>query len=122
MKASIRSLRASTAGEGLKSTPENYNYRATGSYSSRFLPISTPMEANGNRATRIVVVDDSEVVRATLREMFANDEAAAGFELVGEAADGEEGLVVAKREQPDVVVMDLKMPGISGIEATWKLG
>jgi DNA-binding NarL/FixJ family response regulator len=66
-----------------------------------------------------VVVDDSEVVRMKLRGLIEGTE---GFELVGEAANGEEGLKVVKQEQPDIVVMDLRMPGMSGIEATWQLG
>lgn len=68
---------------------------------------------------RIVVVDDSEVVRMKLRALMEADQ---GFELVGEAASGEEGLKVVQQEQPDIVIMDLRMPGMSGIEATWQLG
>jgi DNA-binding NarL/FixJ family response regulator len=68
---------------------------------------------------RVVVVDDSEVVRMKLRGLLA---AAQDFELVGEAPDGETGLKAVEEHQPDLVVMDLKMPGISGIEATWQLG
>jgi DNA-binding NarL/FixJ family response regulator len=68
---------------------------------------------------RVVVVDDSEVVRMKLRALL---NATPDFELVGEASDGEMGLRVVKVQQPDLVVMDLRMPGISGIEATWQLG
>jgi DNA-binding NarL/FixJ family response regulator len=68
---------------------------------------------------RVVVVDDSEVVRMKLRGLLNG---ADDLELVGEAPDGETGLAVVKDELPDLVVMDLKMPGISGIEATWQLG
>ena len=68
---------------------------------------------------RVVVVDDSEVVRTKLRSLL---KAESGFELVGEAEDGESGLEVAREQQPDLVVMDLRMPGISGIQATWQLG
>jgi DNA-binding NarL/FixJ family response regulator len=75
-------------------------------------------EAEATRL-RVVVVDDSEVVRAKLRRLL---EAERSFELVGEADDGESGLVVAREQQPDLVVMDLRMPGMSGIEATWQLG
>jgi DNA-binding NarL/FixJ family response regulator len=69
--------------------------------------------------SRVVVVDDSEVVRMKLRGLLNETR---DFELVGEAADGETGLRVVKVQQPDLVVMDLRMPGISGIEATWQLG
>jgi DNA-binding NarL/FixJ family response regulator len=67
----------------------------------------------------VVVVDDSEVVRTKLRSLLETDST---FELVGEAEDGESGLEVAREQQPDLVVMDLRMPGMSGIEATWQLG
>jgi DNA-binding NarL/FixJ family response regulator len=68
---------------------------------------------------RVVVVDDSEVVRMKLRGLLNSTR---DFRLVGEAPDGERGLRIVKEEQPDLVVMDLRMPGISGIEATWQLG
>jgi DNA-binding NarL/FixJ family response regulator len=71
------------------------------------------------RTLRVVVVDDSEVVRTKLRGLL---KAETGFELVGEAEDGESGLEVAREHQPDLVIMDLRMPGISGIQATWQLG
>jgi DNA-binding NarL/FixJ family response regulator len=78
------------------------------------------MEAQAAQDTlRVVVVDDSEVVRMKLRGLLS---AAPDFELVGEAPDGETGLKAVQVHQPDIVVMDLKMPGISGIEATWQLG
>lgn len=67
----------------------------------------------------VVVVDDSEVVRTKLRVLLDGDQR---FELVGEAPDGESALNLAQQLQPDLVVMDLRMPGISGIEATWRLG
>jgi DNA-binding NarL/FixJ family response regulator len=76
---------------------------------------------NEKARLRVVVVDDSEVVRAKLRQLFASGEAAE-IEHVGEAPDGEAGVRLIAEQQPDVVVMDLKMPGISGVEATWQLG
>jgi DNA-binding NarL/FixJ family response regulator len=67
---------------------------------------------------RVVVVDDSEVVRLKLRQVLeAHD-----IEVAGEASDGETGLRQIESLRPDLVIMDLKMPGMSGIEATWKLG
>lgn len=63
---------------------------------------------------RIVIVDDHPVVRDGLVGMFASE---AGIEVVGEAADGREGLVVIEATAPDVVLLDLRMPGGDGIEA-----
>ncbi|WP_214319670.1 response regulator [Nonomuraea sediminis] len=62
---------------------------------------------------RLIIVDDHPVVRDGLRGIFSGDEA---FEVVGEAADGPEALVVAGRTSPDVVLLDLRMPGMSGAE------
>jgi DNA-binding NarL/FixJ family response regulator len=64
---------------------------------------------------RVVVVDDHELVRAGLVELLA---AAGDIDVVGTAADGEGALEVVSAQRPDVVVMDLSMPGIGGIEAT----
>jgi DNA-binding NarL/FixJ family response regulator len=66
----------------------------------------------------VVLVDDSEVVRLKLRSVLEEH----GIVVLGEASDGETGLRQIENLEPDVVVMDLKMPGMSGIEATWKLG
>lgn len=66
----------------------------------------------------MVVVDDSEAVRRKLRGLLVSN----GFEVAGEAADGAASMGVIAEAKPDVVIMDLKMPGMSGIEATWQLG
>ncbi|MFF0312362.1 response regulator [Streptosporangium sp. NPDC004379] len=67
---------------------------------------------------RLVIVDDHPVVRDGLRGIFAGDDA---FEVVGEAADGPEALVVALRTAPDVVLLDLRMPKMSGAEVIRRL-
>ena len=64
---------------------------------------------------RVVLADDHTVVRAGLRHIL---EGAGDIEVIGEAATGEEAVALAKGLKPDVVVMDLAMPGIGGIEAT----
>jgi DNA-binding NarL/FixJ family response regulator len=62
----------------------------------------------------LLIVDDHPVVRDGLRGMFAGDER---FQVLGEAADGDEALAVARAVQPDVVLMDLRMPGMDGVTA-----
>jgi two-component system response regulator NreC len=63
---------------------------------------------------RILLVDDHAVLRAGLRALL---EAEPGFQVVGEAGTGEEGVRLAGQTRPDVVVMDLSMPGMGGLEA-----
>jgi len=69
-------------------------------------------------AIRVLIVDDHPVVRDGLRGIFAGD---ADFEVVGEAADGAEALVQAGQQPVDVVLMDLRMPGMGGVEAITRL-
>ncbi|HEX7238973.1 MAG TPA: response regulator transcription factor [Longimicrobiaceae bacterium] len=64
---------------------------------------------------RVLLVDDHAVLRAGLRALL---EAEPGIEVVGEAGTGEEGVARAGELRPDVVVMDLSMPGQGGLEAT----
>jgi DNA-binding NarL/FixJ family response regulator len=67
---------------------------------------------------RLLVVDDHPVVRNGLLGMFAGD---SEFEVVGEAADGAEAVAYARALDPDVVLMDLRMPGMDGVTAIRKL-
>ena len=67
---------------------------------------------------RILVVDDHPIVRAGIAGLLATE---LDFEVVGEAASGEEALALAAAARPDVVLMDLRMPGIGGVEATRRL-
>jgi len=63
----------------------------------------------------VLVVDDQAPFRLAARAVLRRTE---GFELVGEAANGEEAVVKAAELQPALVLMDINMPGINGIEAT----
>ena len=66
----------------------------------------------------LLLVDDHPVVRDGLRGMF---ETCSGFRVLGEAPDGDEGVALALSLDPDVVLMDLRMPGGSGVDAIGEL-
>ena len=68
--------------------------------------------------TTIILADDHNIVRQSLRLLL---EAEADFEVVGEAADGLEVLGLVERLHPDVLVLDVMMPGINGLEVTWQV-
>lgn len=70
-----------------------------------------------NSRVRVVLVEDHVLVRTGLRTSFD----AAGFDVVGEAADGVSGLEAVVRERPDVAVVDVGLPGKDGIELTREL-
>lgn len=67
---------------------------------------------------RILLVDDHEIVRERLRALLEKE---AGMEVVAEAGDGRTGEKLVREVQPDVVVMDIGMPDLNGIEATRKI-
>lgn len=68
--------------------------------------------------TKIIVADDHDLVRMGIVRMLSD---VPGFKVVGEAKSGEEAARLAKEFKPDVVLMDVKMPGIGGLEATKKI-
>ncbi len=68
-------------------------------------------------SVRVLVVDDTEHVRRFVADMLSLD----GFDVVGCAADGEQAVALAAEVDPHVVVMDLRMPGIDGLEATRRI-
>ncbi|WP_462383779.1 response regulator transcription factor GacA [Pseudomonas sp. Marseille-QA0892] len=67
---------------------------------------------------KVLVVDDHDLVRTGISRMLADID---GLKVIGEAESGEEALQKARDLKPDVVLMDVKMPGIGGLEATRKL-
>lgn len=72
-------------------------------------------ESRGDTPIRVLLVDDHEIVRKGVRRIL---ESIKDLELVGEGADGEEAVELARSLHPDVVVMDINMPRMNGIEAT----
>ena len=69
-------------------------------------------------SVRIVVADDQPLVRVGLRKIL---EVRKDFEVVGEAADGAEAVEVVRRLEPDIVLMDIRMPVLDGLEATRRI-
>ena len=63
--------------------------------------------------TRLIIADDESVIRADLREMLTT----LGYLVVGEVGDGQSAVNLARELKPDVVIMDIKMPNMDGIEA-----
>ena len=78
------------------------------------LVANTPVESNED-AIRVLIVDDHELFRKGLQMVL---EAEADIDVVGEASDGNEAIEKAEEHSPDVVLMDVRMPKRSGIEAT----
>ena len=66
-------------------------------------------------AVRVLIADDQPLIRAGLRVILAHQP---GIEVIGEAADGREGVALARRLRPDVCLFDIRMPEMDGIEAT----
>ena len=80
--------------------------------------MSTPTSPESRPPVRLAVVDDDPLVRAGLALMLGG---ADGIELVGEGADGTEAAALVDRTHPDVVLMDIRMPGMDGLAATEEL-
>jgi len=76
------------------------------------------MSAAGKDPVTVLVVDDQQPFRLAAAQMLELED---GFRLVGEAATGEEGVAMAAALQPLLVLMDVRLPGIDGIEATRRI-
>ena len=67
--------------------------------------------------TRVVVAEDEAIIRLDLKEMLEEE----GFDVVGEAADGDAAVRLAAETSPDLVIMDIKMPGLDGLSAAERI-
>ncbi|MDR1119180.1 MAG: response regulator [Bifidobacteriaceae bacterium] len=75
-------------------------------------------KASGAQTRRVVVAEDDALIRLDAVEILRE----AGFDVVGEAANGEEAVALAEELKPDVVVMDIKMPQMDGLTAAERIG
>ncbi len=66
---------------------------------------------------RLLIAEDEAIIRLDLKEMLEEE----GYEVVGEAADGEAAIRLARENDPDLVIMDVKMPGMDGLAAAEKI-
>ncbi|MDX1635273.1 MAG: UvrY/SirA/GacA family response regulator transcription factor [Marinobacter sp.] len=67
---------------------------------------------------RVLVVDDHDLVRSGITRMLADN---TDIEVIGQAASGEEAIDAVRQQRPDIVLMDIRMPGIGGLEATRRI-
>jgi len=79
--------------------------------------MAVPQTESWSRKRRVLVADDESIIRLDLGEMLAN----LGYEVVGEVGDGAAAVEFARRLRPDLVIMDIKMPGVDGIAAAREL-
>ena len=81
-------------------------------------PATEPTGAQGSGGLRVVVAEDEALIRLDLAEMLTES----GYEVVGQASDGEQAVALVKEHRPDVVIMDVKMPVLDGISAAEQIG
>jgi len=74
-----------------------------------------PIHVAGHAPIRVLIADDHAIVRKGISALLATEP---GIEVVGEAQDGQDAITAAQKVRPDVILMDLVMPGMDGLEAT----
>lgn len=70
------------------------------------------------RPKKVLIAEDEALIRLDLVELLTDE----GFEVVGQAINGEEAVKLARELEPDLIIMDVKMPGMDGITAARSLG
>jgi response regulator NasT len=85
--------------------------------SAEDVPASAPTPAPASGTTRILVAEDEALIRLDLVEMLGEQ----GYEVVGQASNGEQAVTLAKELAPDLVIMDVKMPVLDGLSAAEQL-
>lgn len=75
--------------------------------------MAAPDERPSGGLTTVVVVDDEAIIRMSMRAILTD----VGYEVVGEASDGQEAVDLAREIRPDIVIMDIRMPGMDGVTA-----
>ncbi|HET6562096.1 MAG TPA: response regulator [Marmoricola sp.] len=79
--------------------------------------MSSPEAAEGRPSRRVVIAEDEALIRMDLAEMLAEE----GYDVVGQAGDGETAVRLAEEHRPDLVVLDVKMPKLDGIAAAQRI-
>jgi DNA-binding NarL/FixJ family response regulator len=80
--------------------------------------VPEPAERLGMKTVRILVADDHDIIRRGLKQLLASR---VGWEVCGEAKTGREAVALAEQLKPDIVVMDISMPDLNGLEAARKI-
>jgi len=81
------------------------------------LLVSQPAAASPAPARRVVIAEDEALIRLDLAEMLQEE----GYDVVGQAGDGEKAVELAREQRPDLVVLDVKMPKLDGISAAERI-